>query len=98
MNKTELVIAVSKELELPLRKSEEIVNLVFETMSGALIKDDRIEIRGFGSFEVREYKDYTGRNPRTGEKVAVNGKKLPFFKRDIVDDGPTNTQTSLYEG
>jgi len=80
MNKTELVIAVSKELELPLRKSEEIVNLVFETMSGALIKDDRIEIRGFGSFEVREYKDYTGRNPRTGEKVAVNGKKLPFFK------------------
>ncbi len=80
MNKSELVVALSKESELPLRKSEEIVNLVFEIMSRALIKGDRIEVRGFGSFMVKEYKDYTGRNPKTGEKIAVGKKKLPFFK------------------
>ena len=80
MNKTDLVVDLAKEADLPPRKSDEIVNLVFETMSRALVGGERIEIRGFGSFEVREYKDYTGRNPRTGEKVAVNGKKLPFFK------------------
>jgi integration host factor subunit beta len=80
MNKTDLVADLVKEADLTPRKSDEIVNLVFETMSRALVGGERIEIRGFGSFEVREYKDYTGRNPRTGEKVAVNGKKLPFFK------------------
>jgi len=80
MNKTDLVADLAKEADLPPRKSDEIVNLVFETMSRVLVRGERIEIRGFGSFEVREYKDYTGRNPRTGEKVAVNGKKLPFFK------------------
>ena len=80
MNKTDLVVDLAKEADLPPRKSDEIVNLVFETISRGLVRGERIEIRGFGSFEVREYKDYTGRNPRTGEKVAVNGKKLPFFK------------------
>ena len=80
MNKSELVVALSKESELPLRKSEEIVNLVFEIMSRSLIKGDRIEVRGFVSFMVKKYKDYTGRNPKTGEKIAVGKKKLPFFK------------------
>jgi integration host factor subunit beta len=49
-------------------------------MSRALISDDRIEIRGFGSFEVKKYRGYTGRNPKSGEKIAVGKKKLPFFK------------------
>jgi len=49
-------------------------------MSGTLFRGERIEVRGFGSFEVREYRDYTGRNPKTGEKIAVGKKKLPFFK------------------
>ena len=80
MNKSDLGVAFAKEADLPLRKSEEILNLVFETMSRSLIKGDRIEIRGFGSFMVKEYKDYTGRNPRTGDKITVRGKKLPFFK------------------
>jgi len=80
MNKSDLGVAFAKEADLPLRKSEEILNLVFETMSRSLIKGDRIEIRGFGSFMVKKYKDYTGRNPRTGDKIAVRGKKLPFFK------------------
>ena len=80
MNKSELIVVLAKESELPLRKSEEIVNLVFGTMSRSLIKGDRIEIRGFGSFVVKKYRDYTGRNPKTGEKIAVGKKKLPFFK------------------
>lgn len=80
MNKSELSIALSKELNLPLRKSEEIVDVVFQTMFDALADNDRIEIRGFGSFEVRQYEGYTGRNPKTGDRIAVDGKRLPFFK------------------
>jgi integration host factor subunit beta len=80
MNKSDLTKTLSKELDLPLRKAEEIVDMLFETMSNALIEGDRIEIRGLGSFTVKEYKGYTGRNPKTGEAVAVNPKKLPFFK------------------
>ena len=90
MNKSGLVAALAKEADLPLRKSEEIVNLVFDTMGKALIDGDRIEIRGFGSFMVKQYQGYTGRNPKTGEKITVEEKNLPFFKtgkelRDKVD-------------
>jgi integration host factor subunit beta len=80
MNKSELSIALAKELNLPLRKSEEIVDVVFDTMYASLADNDRIEIRGFGSFEVRQYDGYTGRNPKTGDKITVDGKRLPFFK------------------
>ncbi len=80
MNKSELSSVLAKELDLPLRKSEEIVDVVFDTMFDSLADNDRIEIRGFGSFEVRQYDGYTGRNPKTGEKIAVDGKRLPFFK------------------
>ena len=80
MNKSDLIVALAKDADLPLRKSEEIVNLVFDTMSNALIQGNRIEIRGFGSFMVKEYKGYTGRNPKTGDKIAVSEKKLLFFK------------------
>jgi len=80
MNKSDLIVDLAKEADIPLRKSEEIVNLVFETMSSSLVNGARIEVRGFGSFEVREYRDYTGRNPKTGQNIAVGKKKLPFFK------------------
>ncbi|MGD9819528.1 MAG: HU family DNA-binding protein [Desulfomonilaceae bacterium] len=80
MNKSDLVKQLSKETELPMRKSEEIVDMVFNTMSEALERRDRIEIRGFGSFVVKEYKGYTGRNPKTGEQITVKSKRLPFFK------------------
>jgi integration host factor subunit beta len=80
MNKSELIEALSKQASLPIRKAEEITNLVFDTMAKALVDGDRIEIRGFGSFMVREYQGYTGRNPKTAEKIAVTPKKLPFFK------------------
>jgi integration host factor subunit beta len=80
MNKSDLIVILAKESDLPLRKSEEIVNLIFDTMSEALVDGDRIEIRGFGSFMVKEYDGYTGRNPKTGDQISVNEKRLPFFK------------------
>jgi integration host factor subunit beta len=80
MNKSDLTKALSKEHSIPLRKAEEIVDKVFDTMSKTLIAGDRIEIRGFGAFSIREYDGYTGRNPKTSEKIAVDGKRLPFFK------------------
>ncbi|MDT8420710.1 MAG: integration host factor subunit beta [Desulfuromonas sp.] len=80
MNKSELVEALSIKKNLTYKKSEQIVNLVFDSMADALIKDDRIEIRGFGSFMVKDYKAYMGRNPKTGEVIEVKPKRLPFFK------------------
>lgn len=80
MNKSELVEALSIRENLTYKKAEQIVNLVFDSMADALIENDRIEIRGFGSFMVKDYKAYMGRNPKTGEVIEVKPKKLPFFK------------------
>ena len=80
MNKSELVEALSNRESLTYKKAEQIVNLVFDSMAEALIDNDRIEIRGFGSFMVKDYKAYMGRNPKTGEVIEVKPKKLPFFK------------------
>lgn len=80
MNKSDLVKALAKEMDLPMRKSEEIVDMVFRTMTTALIDGHRIEIRGFGSFVVKDYEGYVGRNPKTGDKITVDSKYLPFFK------------------
>ena len=80
MNKLDLTKALSREIDLPIRKAEEVVDMVFDTMSKSLILRDRIEIRGFGSFTVRQYEGYTGRNPKTGETTVVEAKRLPFFK------------------
>ena len=80
MNKSELIEALAAKESISFKKAEEIVNTVFDSMTGALVAGDRIEVRGFGSFVVKEYKAYTGRNPKTGNSIAVNPKKLPFFK------------------
>jgi len=80
MNKSDLVKSLAKETDLPMRKAEEIVDTVFNTMADALMAGDRIEVRGFGSFVVKEYEGYTGRNPKTGELIEVQTKRLPFFK------------------
>ena len=80
MNKSDLIEALSKETGLPVRKAEEVVNTVFNSMADSLAKGDRIEIRGFGSFKIKDYDGYIGRNPRTGESVNVRSKRLPFFK------------------
>jgi integration host factor subunit beta len=80
MNKSELIEELAAKKGLSYKKAEEIVNTIFDSMTSAMINDDRIEIRGFGSFVVNSYKAYTGRNPKTGESISVNPKKLPFFK------------------
>jgi integration host factor subunit beta len=80
MTKSDLVDQVSAKLQLPRGKAELIINGVFDCMERALRNGDRIEIRGFGSFEIRHYKAYEGRNPRTGAPVGVQPKRLPFFK------------------
>ena len=92
MNKSELVEALASERDLTYKKSEEIVNIIFESMAETLSQGGRIEIRGFGSFVVKDYKSYMGRNPKTGEIIRVKPKKLPFFKvgkelRERVNDG-----------
>ncbi len=80
MNKSELIEALAAKKSISFKKAEEIINSIVEAMTKALLDGDRIEIRGFGSFVVNEYKAYTGRNPKTGEWIAVKPKKLPFFK------------------
>ena len=91
MKKSDLIEALSKDTGLKIRKAEEVVKTVFNNMTNALAKCDRVEIRGFGSFKVKRYDGYTGRNPRTGELTDVKPKKLPFFKcgkelKERVDD------------
>ena len=80
MNKSELIEALSKGEDLPRTKAEEVVNVFFGEMTDALVGGDRVEIRGLGSFKVKRYGGYTGRNPKTGKKIKVKPKKLPFFK------------------
>lgn len=80
MNKSQLVESLAKEESLPLRKAEEVVNTVFGEMEAALIRGERVEIRGLGSFKVKKYDGYKGRNPKTGAMIKVASKKLPFFK------------------
>ncbi|MFA5517504.1 MAG: HU family DNA-binding protein [Desulfuromonadales bacterium] len=92
MNKSELIEALGNRKNLSYKKSEEIVNLIFDSMARELAEGGRIEIRGFGSFIVKEYKAYMGRNPKTGEIIQVYPKRLPFFKvgkelRDRVNKG-----------
>ncbi len=80
MNKLELIAMLKNECRISRKEAAAIVDLFFESMSEALAKGDRVEIRGLCSFYVKEYKSYTGRNPKTGEKVKILPKKLPFFK------------------
>ena len=80
MNKSELIETMAEELNLLAKDASSIVDTIIQAMTESLAKGDNIEIRGFGSFHVREYKPYTGWNPKTGEQVMVKEKKLPFFK------------------
>ncbi len=80
MNKSEMIEAMSQKLNLPQREAGSVINSILDSMTDALAKGDNIEIRGFGSFTVKEYETYYGRNPKTGEKIEVKPKKLPFFK------------------
>ena len=80
MNKSELIEALAQEIGIPHREAAAITNTVIDTMTDALARGESIEIRGFGSFVIKQYGSYEGRNPKTGKKIKVSPKKLPFFK------------------
>ena len=80
LRKADLIEEVLRVTELPRKESETIVETIFESIIDALQKGDKIEIRGFGSFRTRQRRGRMGRNPKTGEKVEVPAKKIPFFK------------------
>jgi len=79
MTKSDLILALSRKGNLTGKQATDIVNLVFDGFAEELKKKGRIEIRGFGSFSVREYEAYIGRNPKTGSNVEIKPKTLPFF-------------------
>ncbi len=92
MTKADLIVALESQAKLSKRQAELVVNICFDSMIRTLYGDDRIEIRGFGSFANRNYKAYEGRNPKTGKIVEVGPKKVPFFKvgkdlKDMVNKG-----------
>ncbi len=80
MNKSDLIKALADDKSLPLEEAATVVDVFFDKMKGALLEGNRVEIRGFGSFKLKEYGGYVGRNPKTGESVQVKSKKLPFFR------------------
>lgn len=92
MNKSELIETLAKEIHVSVATSSSIVATILDAMTNTLVAGDNIEIRGFGSFTVRNYEPYQGRNPKTGAVTHVKAKKLPYFKvgldlRKAVDNG-----------
>lgn len=93
MTKSELIDAVARRSKITKSRAEQVVNCMFDAMTASLERGEGIEIRGFGSFTIRAYPGYDGRNPRTGQKVPVPPKRLPHFKagkelRELVNGGP----------
>lgn len=92
MTKAELIEEVSKVVEMTRKDSEQIVETIFDSIVNSLHKGEKIEIRGFGSFRTRQRQPRVGRNPKTGSRVEVPSKRIPFFKpskelRDLVNGG-----------
>lgn len=87
MTKSQLIEAVAERGGLTRKRAELLVNTIFSSMEEALVRGDRIEIRGFGSFKTKHYDPYTGRNPKTGDPIEVSAKVLPVFKvgRELRD-------------
>lgn len=80
MNKADIIAALAQKENLTTKDAAEVINTILASMGDALKNGDNVEIRGFGSLSIREYKSYTGRNPKTGEEITVKAKKTPFFK------------------
>ncbi len=80
MNKLELISTLKNEANISKTEAAKVVEIFFDSMADALAEGERVEIRGLCSFFVKKYKSYTGRNPKTGEKVTIYPKRLPFFK------------------
>jgi len=80
MKKLELISALQTEAKISKPEAAKVVQVLFDSMADAMARGERVEIRGLCSFFVKNYKSYAGRNPKTGEKVVIKPKKLPFFK------------------
>jgi integration host factor subunit beta len=92
MTKADLITIIADKLKFPWARAELLVDVVFHCMEQSISRGEKIEIRGFGRFTVRQYRAYDGRNPRTGAIVPVKPKRLAFFKvgkemRERVNDG-----------
>jgi integration host factor subunit beta len=104
MTKADLVEEVTRVTDLPRKESEAVVETIFDSIIAALQADDKIEIRGFGSFRTRQRRGRTGRNPKTGAKVEVPPKKIPYFKpskelKDFINTSrPEGTAASSEPG
>lgn len=80
MNKAELVNAVAEKADLTKRDAERVINAVFDSIEGALAQGEKVQLVGFGTFEVRQRAARTGRNPKTGEEIDIPATKVPIFK------------------
>ncbi len=80
MNKLELISALKTEANMSKAEAAKVVQIFFDNMAEAMAIGERVEIRGLCSFFIKEYKSYTGRNPKTGARVMIKPKRLPFFK------------------
>ncbi len=80
MNKSQLIETLAQQANLTLKKAEIVVNAIFENMVDSLLLNERIELRGFGSLKIKYYEGYQGRNPRTGDIIRIEDKRLPIFK------------------
>jgi len=103
LTKADLIDEVLNVTELPRKESETIVETIFDNIIAALQKGEKIEIRGFGSFRTRERRGRVGRNPKTGEKVEVKAKKIPYFKpskelKDFVNNAAAQTAAGDSQG
>ena len=97
MTKSDVINALAGELKISLHEASLVITTVLETMTEALCRGEAVEIRGFGSFVVKHYDGYVGRNPKTGKKIEIRSKKLPFFRvgkelREKINEGDQDQQ------
>lgn len=87
MNRSELIKILADETGISLENSTAVVEIFFNSIKKSLIDGERAEIRGFGSFKIKDYAGYAGRNPKSGQSVTVAPKRLPFFRagKDLKD-------------
>ncbi len=97
MTKADLIVEVSRVVEIPRREAEDLVETVLRSIVQALLRGDKVEIRGFGRFDSRQRAGRIGRNPKTGETVEVPAKRIRFFKpakevRELINRTPPSTE------
>jgi integration host factor subunit beta len=80
MKKSDLIESLAQRQNITLKDAKSIVNTILETMIATMAKGEEIQLRGFGSFQIREYASYVAKNPKTGKEIMIQAKKLPYFK------------------